>query len=65
MGFSAGGTVTMRVGYMYAAANRPDFLAPGYLYMGPVPKRPMSADAPPLFMAAASDDVLGLAPNSV
>ena len=30
MGFSAGGAVTMGVGYNYTKANRPDFLVPVY-----------------------------------
>ena len=65
MGFSAGGTVTAGVGYSYSTANRPDFLAPQYAYMAALPKQAVPADAPPLFVAAASDDNLGLAPQSV
>ncbi|MDO7848619.1 alpha/beta hydrolase [Hymenobacter sp. M29] len=65
MGFSAGGTVTAGVGYGYSAANRPDFLASQYAYLAVLPKQPVPADAPPLFVAAASDDDLGLAPQSV
>ncbi len=65
MGFSAGGTVAAGVGYGYAAANRPDFLAPIYAYLGALPKTAVPADAPPLFVAAASDDQLGIAPHSV
>lgn len=68
MGFSAGGTVAAGVGYGYAAANRPDFLAPIYAYTGALPgagvPTTVPADAPPLFVAAASDDQLGLAPAS-
>lgn len=67
MGFSAGGTVTMGVGFDYTAANRPDFLAPIYPYLGPmaIARQAVPADAPPLFVCAASDDQLGLAPHSV
>jgi acetyl esterase/lipase len=65
MGFSAGGTVTAGVGYGYSVANRPDFLASQYAYLAVLPKQPVPADAPPLFVAAASDDNLGLAPQSV
>ncbi|MBC6991991.1 GDSL-type esterase/lipase family protein [Hymenobacter sp. BT491] len=65
MGFSAGSTVAAGVGYSYTAANRPDFLAPMYAYLGALPKQPVPTDAPPLFAAAASDDQLGLAPQSV
>jgi acetyl esterase/lipase len=64
MGFSAGGTVTMGVGLSYTAANRPDFLAPVYPYMGVFPEMDAPTDAPPLFVCAASDDQLGLASHS-
>ena len=64
MGFSAGGGVTASVAFHYTAESRPAFLAPiyegGYPLSGPVP-----ADAPPIFIAAANDDQLGLAPQSV
>ena len=33
--------------------------------MGPVKEAPVRADAPPIFILAASDDQLGLAPDSV
>ena len=65
MGFSAGGTVTAGVGYSYSAANRPDFLASQYAYLTVLPKQPVPADAPPLFVAAASNDDLGLTSQSV
>ncbi|MFD2719589.1 alpha/beta hydrolase [Hymenobacter monticola] len=69
MGFSAGGTVAAGVGYSYTAANRPNFLAPIYAYLGALPAAgipaAVPADAPPLFAAAASDDQLGIAPQSV
>ena len=64
MGFSAGGTVTMGVGYTYTKANRPDFLAPIYLYKNALGDPPVPADAPPVFICAASDDQLGLASHS-
>lgn len=66
MGFSAGGAVAASVAYNYTAQTRPDFVAPIYpphdlaLKGGGV-----RADAPPLFVAAASDDQFGLAPQSV
>ncbi len=69
MGFSAGGTVAAGVGYSYSVANRPDFLAPIYAYLGALPAAgvptTVPTDAPPLFAAAASDDQLGIAPQSV
>lgn len=66
MGFSAGGTVTMGVGFDYTPANRPDFLAPIYPYLGTgaIAKQTVPADAPPLFVCAATDDQLKLAPHS-
>ena len=65
MGFSAGGTVTASVAFQYSAESRPDFAAPIYPYMGAVKEAPVPADAPPLFVLAATDDQLGLAPDSV
>lgn len=65
MGFSAGGTVAASSAYNYTAANRPDFVAPIYAYMPPNLEGTIPADAPPMFLAAASDDDLGLAPHSV
>ncbi|RYY18775.1 MAG: alpha/beta hydrolase [Cytophagaceae bacterium] len=65
MGFSAGGTVADGVGYGYSAANRPAFIASQYAYLAALPPQPVPADAPPLFVAAASDDELGLTAQSV
>jgi acetyl esterase/lipase len=65
MGFSAGGTVAASVAYQYSAENRPDFVAPIYPYMGAVKAADVPKDAPPIFIAAATDDQLGLAPDSV
>ena len=66
MGFSAGGTVAMGVGFDYTPANRPDFLAPIYPYLGvgAIARQVVPADAPPLFVCAATDDQLQLAPHS-
>lgn len=66
MGFSAGGTVTMGVGFAYSTASRPDFLVPVYPYLSPraIAKQDVPADAPPIFICAATDDQLGLAPHS-
>ncbi len=65
MGFSAGGTVTASVAFQYAADTRPDFVAPIYAYMGAVKPADVPKDAPPMFLVAATDDQLGLAPDSV
>jgi len=65
MGFSAGGTVATACLYNYNAENRPDFAAPIYPYIRPQAKGTAAADAPPVFIVAATDDQLGLAPHSV
>ena len=65
MGFSAGGTVTASVAFQYTADSRPAFAAPIYPYMGPVKAVEVPADAPPLFITTATDDQLGLAPDSI
>lgn len=65
IGFSAGGTVAASVAYNYTAASRPNFAAPIYLYYAPGLKKEVPSDAPPMFILAASDDQLGLAPHSI
>lgn len=65
IGFSAGGTVTASVGYNYTPATRPDFVAPIYLQYAWTIKKVVPADAPPIFILAATDDQVGLAPHSV
>lgn len=65
IGFSAGGTVTASVAFNHSAATRPDFVAPIYLEYDWVIKSSLPADAPPIFLLAATDDPLGLAPHSV
>jgi dienelactone hydrolase len=65
MGFSAGGTVTAANAFKYSAESRPDFVAPIYAHMGVVTDATVPSDSPPIFIVAASDDQLGLAPDSV
>lgn len=65
MGFSAGGTVTGSVMYNYTADSKPNFAAPIYLAYEWVPRNGVPADAPPIFVLAATDDQIGLAPHSV
>jgi len=65
MGFSAGGTVAASTAFNYTPENRPDFVAPIYAYMPPSLQGPVPDDAPSLFVAAATDDGLGLASHSV
>jgi acetyl esterase/lipase len=65
IGFSAGGRVTAGVAFHYLAEGRPAFVAPIYAG-GEISKDvPVPSDAPPMFVAAATDDSLGLAPDSV
>lgn len=64
MGFSAGGTVTMGTVFNYANNSRPDFAAPVYPYMNALKNQSIPADAPPVFICAASDDQLGMASHS-
>jgi dienelactone hydrolase len=56
MGFSAGGTVATGVAFTYDAQSRPDFVAPIYPYVGDFATQTVPADAPPMFIAVASDD---------
>jgi acetyl esterase/lipase len=65
MGFSAGGGVTTGVAFGYKADSRPAFVAP--IYAGGEDFRNLTVpnDAPPMFIAAATDDNLGLAPVSL
>src|SRR4051812_26617287 len=65
MGFSAGGTVAGSAAFNYTAETRPDFVAPIYAYLPSAQLAAIPADAPPMFICAASDDQLGLATHSV
>lgn len=66
LGFSAGGTVAVAVAYNYDTESRPDFVAAIYPAYHWVPReRSVPKDAPPMFILAATDDPLRLAPQSV
>jgi acetyl esterase/lipase len=65
IGFSAGGTLVTSVAFNYTPATRPDFVAPIYPAYDWAIKGDVPADAPPMFILAATDDQLGLAPHSV
>jgi len=65
VGFSAGGTVATGAGLKYSSDSRPAFVAPIYPATSRFRDSPVPADAPPIFIAAATDDNLGLAPDSV
>ncbi|MFN7930120.1 MAG: alpha/beta hydrolase [Blastocatellia bacterium] len=54
MGFSAGGMLTMGVVMKHDAAGMPNFAAP--IYGGSTGGTAVTSDAPPLFIAVASDD---------
>jgi acetyl esterase/lipase len=61
IGFSAGGVVSAAAAYDYTPENRPDFV--GFVYGGVLPSianATIPADAPPLFIAAASNDQYNL-----
>ncbi len=64
MGFSAGGTVTAAAALQYSPDSRPAFAAPIYPAVSSLTEK-VPDDAPPLFIAAATDDNLGLGPDSV
>ncbi len=59
IGFSAGGAVAGSAAFDYTAASRPDFVAPIYPAMQVVNTATVPANAPPLFIAVARDDVFG------
>jgi len=66
IGFSTGGTLAVSVALNYTAETRPNFVAPIYpAYRWAIKGNGVPADAPPAFLLAASDDPLGLAPESV
>jgi acetyl esterase/lipase len=65
MGFSAGGGVTTGVAFGYKADSRPAFVAPIYAGGNDFRDLTVPGDAPPMFIAAATDDNLGLAPASL
>jgi len=65
IGFSAGGGVTAGVAFHYAPEGRPAFVAPIYAGGTTFKEAAVPADAPPMFVVAATDDQLGLVPVSV
>lgn len=64
MGFSAGGTVAAAAALQYSPDSRPSFAAPIYPAVSSLAQA-VPADAPPIFITAATDDNLGLGPESV
>lgn len=65
MGFSAGGAVTLHVAFNYDEDTRPAFVAPIYAANRWLADADLPDDPPAAFIVAATDDQLGLAPDSV
>lgn len=65
MGFSAGGAVTMGVGYQGTGTQAPDFIVPVYPWTDAYRVQPAPKDAPPMLIICATDDPLGLANGSI
>ncbi len=66
LGFSAGGSLACSVAHCYEPETRPDFVGLLYpVYRWAKTGRGIPKDAPPLFVLAATDDALQLAPECV
>lgn len=67
MGFSAGGTLSALLAYHYAPETRPDFVASLYGLIADSVRKSgaVQLDAPPLFVAAATDDQMIPISNSI
>ncbi|TRX03754.1 alpha/beta hydrolase [Flavobacterium gawalongense] len=64
MGFSAGGGVAAGSVFNSDSTNRPNFLAAIYAYTGAIKQTTVPSNAPPLFIAAATDNLLVLPTSS-
>jgi acetyl esterase/lipase len=65
IGFSAGGALATASAFNYNSTNKPDFVVPIYPYVPPNLPMTVENDAPPLFIAAATDDDYHLVPMSI
>lgn len=65
IGFSAGGAVTMGVGYQYTQSSKPNFLIPVYAWTDAQPIQSPKPDCPPMLIICSTDDPLGLAKGSI
>ena len=65
IGFSAGAAVSEATAIYYTPETRPDFVASFYGSLPSAFDGPVPADAPPMFLAAASDDQFGAHANTV
>jgi acetyl esterase/lipase/lysophospholipase L1-like esterase len=60
IGFSAGGTIAVTAASENSSENRPDFVVAIYPYLPKALQKNAPENAPPLFIAAASDDPLNI-----
>jgi acetyl esterase/lipase len=65
IGFSAGGTLSANLAYNFTKETRPDFAAMLYPATFTITKKQVQQSAPPVFIAAATDDQLVPVSNSV
>lgn len=65
MGFSAGATLTLCLAYNSSEDSQPNFIAPIYAYEPAIIGSTIPNYTLPIFIAAASNDELGMAPHSV
>jgi acetyl esterase/lipase len=65
LGFSAGGTISTMAGMAYTAETKPNVVGTLYPFWNATLTKPLSDDAPPLFIAAASDDNFGFQQQSI
>ena len=65
VGFSAGGALAIRLSTDATTTARPDFAAFIYSVYNPQTYNPVPANAPPVFIACATDDALAAPGNSI
>ncbi len=65
MGISAGGALAANLAYNYTPETRPAFVAALYTRINSVRRASIQQDAPPLFIAAATDDSLTSVSHSI
>ncbi len=65
IGFSAGGTVATSMAFGYSPENKPGFIASIYPYFPTEMVHAIPTDAPSIFIVAATNDDLQLAPHSI
>lgn len=65
LGFSAGGGLAVSLAYNFTPETRPDFVAPIYALAKGIKMGNIQQDAPPMFIAAATDDQIVPVSSSV